>query len=232
MTQPIMSVPEYLHWTTRVTGKGPNQKNTGWVLQLQTPLPGSNYPTNLYPRDPAILVYADVGGAQVSVQHSRTEPNGSTTDWESNIVEVGDVVEVQLHRDTFKTNKMDGTPNDPNYATSYFWGLESIAPSTGQVMAAGAPPRQAPPAGTASAPPAGTPPPFKVEGIVRGHCENVIAQLAIARLLPGIEAEDGGIDWQVFRTYRDEYYHQVSNVPVEPLLSEEVEEEEPTDGSV
>mgnify|MGYP003658901267 CR=1 FL=1 len=42
-TEAIISVPEYLNWTTRVTGKGPNQKNTGWVLSLQTPLPGSNY---------------------------------------------------------------------------------------------------------------------------------------------------------------------------------------------
>ena len=39
-TEVLTSVPEYLNWTTRVSGKGPNQKNTGWVLTLQTPLPG------------------------------------------------------------------------------------------------------------------------------------------------------------------------------------------------
>jgi hypothetical protein len=233
MTQPIISVPEYLYMTTRVTGKGTNQKNTGWVLELQTPLPGSNRPTSIYiTRNPEILIYKDIDGAQVSVKHSRTEPDGSTTDWKSNIVEVGDVVEVRLVRGTFKPTKMDGiTPNDPNVSYSYFWNLESIVPSTGQVMTGGAPPP--PPAGTASAPPAGTPPPFKVEGIVRGHCENVIAQLAIARLLPGIEAEDGGIDWQVFRTYRDLYFHNISDVPIEPLVLEEADEEgEPTDGNV
>ena len=220
-TEVIVSVPEYLHWTTRVTGKGPNQRNTGWVLTLQTPLPGSSFPTNLYPRDPAILVYPATDGVQAVVQHSRTEPDHSTTNWESNIVEVGDVVEVRLRRDTFKTNKLDGTPNDPNYATSYFWALETIVPSTGQVMEAAAPPGRVPPAGTASAPPAGTPPTFQVEGVVKGHCEKVIAQLAIAKLLPGIEAEDGGIDWEAFRKYRDLYYHSVSNVPVEPLVLEE-----------
>ena len=233
MTQPI-SVPEYLHWTTRVTGKGPNQKNTGFVLDLQTPLPGATHPTSIYiTRNPEILIYKDIDGAQASVQHSRTEPDGSITDWTSNIVEAGDVVAVQLVRGTFKPTKVDGTPNNPNVSYSYFWNLESIAPSTGQVMAAGAPPRQAPPAGTASAPPAGTPPPFKVEGIVRGHCENVIAQLAIAKLLPGIEAEDGGIDWQVFRTYRDLYFHNISDVPIEPLVLEEADEEgEPNEGNV
>ena len=33
-TEAIISVPEYLNWTTRVTGKGPNQKNTGWVSRV------------------------------------------------------------------------------------------------------------------------------------------------------------------------------------------------------
>ena len=231
-TEAIISVPEYLNWTTRVTGKGPNQKNTGWVLQFQTPLPGSTYPTNIYPRDPAIMIYPDVDGVQAMVKHSKTEPDGSITYTETNIVEVGDVVAVQLRRDTFKATKGDGSPNDPNWATSYFWELVSIAPSSGQVDAS-APqaPRTAPLAGTPAAP-AGTPPPFQVEGVIKGHCENVVVQLAIAKLLPGIEAEDGGIDWQVFRTYRDLYFHNVSNVPVEPLVLEEAEEEEPTDGSV
>jgi hypothetical protein len=226
-TEVLTSVPEYLNWTTRVSGKGPNQKNTGWVLTLQTPLPGSNYPTNLYPRDPAILVYLDVDGVQVAVKHSRVEPDGTTTAWESNVVEVGDVVAVQLHRDTFKANKLDGSPNDPNWATSYFWELLSIVPSSGQVEAGAPTPPRPPAAGTpATGHPAPTPPAFQVEGVVKGHCENIIAQLAVAKLLPGIEADDGGIDWDLFRTYRDLYFHNVSNVPIEPLVSEEGEEVE------
>jgi len=226
VTETIVSVPEYLNWTTRVSGKGPNQKNTGWVLSLQTPLPGSNYPTNLYPRDPAILVYPDVDGVQAAVKHSRVEPDGTTTAWESNVVEVGDVVAVQLHRDTFKANKLDGSPNDPNWATSYFWELLSIVPSDGQVDA-GSPQAPRTPVQTGTpATPAGTPPAFQVEGVVKGHCENIIAQLAVAKLLPGLEAEDGGIDWDVYRQYRDEYFHNVSNVPIEPLPSEEVVEED------
>jgi len=226
VTETIISVPEYLNWTTRVSGKGPNQKNTGWVLTLQTPLPGSNYPTNIYPRDPAILVYPDVDGAQAAVKHSRVEPDGTTTAWESNVVEVGDVVAVQLHRDTFKANKLDGSPNDPNWATSYFWELLSIVPSDGQVDA-GSPQAPRTPVQTGTpATPAGTPPAFQVEGVVKGHCENIIAQLAVAKLLPGLEAEDGGIDWDVYRQYRDEYFHNVSNVPIEPLPSEEVVEED------
>jgi len=228
-TEAIISVPEYLNWTTRVSGKGPNQKNTGWVLTLQTPLPGSNYPTNLYPRDPAILVYPDADGAQAVVQHSKTEPDGSVTNWESNVVEIGDVVAVQLHRDTFKATKQDGSPNDPNWATSYFWELLSIVPSNGQVDAgAQQTPRTAPPAGAPAAP-AGTPPAFQVEGVVKGHCENIIAQLAIAKLLPNVMSEDGGIDWDTFRQYRDEYFHNVSNVPIEPLAAEESEEEDEED---
>jgi len=224
VTETIVSVPEYLNWTTRVSGKGPNQKNTGWVLSLQTPLPGSNYPTNLYPRDPAILVYPDVDGVQAAVKHSRVEPDGTTTAWESNVVEVGDVVAVQLHRDTFKANKLDGSPNDPNWATSYFWELLSIVPSDGQVDA-GSPQAPRTPVQTGTpATPAGTPPPFEVRGDIKGHCEKIIAQLAVAKLLPGLEAEDGGIDWGLFRQYRDEYFHNVSNVPVEPLPSEEAEE--------
>ena len=226
-TEVLTSVPEYLNWTTRVAGKGPNQKNTGWVLTLQTPLPGSNYPTNLYPRDPAILVYLDVDGVQAAVKHSRVEPDGTTTAWESNVVEVGDVVAVQLHRDTFKANKLDGSPNDPNWATSYFWELLSIVPSSGQVEAGAPTPPRPPAAGTpATGHPAPTPPAFQVEGVVKGHCENIIAQLAVAKLLPGIEADDGGIDWDLFRTYRDLYFHNVSNVPIEPLVPEEGEEVE------
>ena len=225
-TEVIVSVPEYLNWTTRVSGKGPNQKNTGWVLTLQTPLPGSNYPTNLYPRDPAIMIYPDADGAPAAVKHSKTEPDGTVTNWESNVVEVGDVVAVQLHRDTFKANKQDGSPNDPNWATSYFWELLSIVPSSGQVEAGAPTPPRPPAAGTpATGHPAPTPPAFQVEGVVKGHCENIVAQLAIAKLLPGIMAEDGGIDWDLFRQYRDQYFHSVSNVPVEPLVSEEVEEE-------
>ena len=227
VTETIVSVPEYLNWTTRVSGKGPNQKNTGWVLSLQTPLPGSNYPTNLYPRDPAILVYPDVDGVQAAVKHSRVEPDGTTTAWESNVVEVGDVVAVQLHRDTFKANKLDGSPNDPNWATSYFWELLSIVPSSGQVEAGAPTPPRTPTGGTpATGHPAPTPPAFQVEGVVKGHCENIIAQLAVAKLLPGIEADDGGIDWDLFRTYRDLYFHNVSNVPIEPLVPEEGEEVE------
>ena len=223
-TEVIVSVPEYLNWTTRVSGKGPNQKNTGWVLQFQTPLPGSTYPTNIYPRDPAIMIYPDVDGAQAAVKHSKTEPDGTVTNWESNVVETGDVVAIQLHRDTFKATKQDGSPNDPNYATSYFWELLSIVPSDGQVDA-GSPQAPRTPVQTGTpATPAGTPPPFEVRGDIKGHCEKIIAQLAVAKLLPGLEAEDGGIDWGLFRQYRDLYYHNVSNVPVEPLPSEEAEE--------
>ena len=85
-TEAIISVPEYLNWTTRVTGKGPNQKGTGWVLTLQTPLPGSTYETKIYPRDPAILIYPDVDGVQAMVKHSKTEPDGSITYSETNMV--------------------------------------------------------------------------------------------------------------------------------------------------
>ena len=230
VTEAIVSVPEYLNWTTRVTGKGPNRKNTGWVLTLQTFLPGSEFETKIYPRDPAILVYPDVDGVQAAVKHSRVEPDGTTTAWESNVVEVGDVVAVQLHRDTFKANKLDGSPNDPNWATSYFWELLSIVPSSGQVDA-GSPTPPRPPAagnpGTGHPPP--TPPAFQVEGVVKGHCENIIAQLAIAKLLPNVMSEDGGIDWDIFRQYRDEYFHNVSNVPIEPLAAEESEEEDEED---
>ena len=224
VTEAIVSVPEYLNWTTRVSGKGPNQKNTGWVLQFQTPLPGSTYPTNIYPRDPAIMIYPDVDGVPTVVKHSKTEPDGSITYSETNIVEVGDVVAVQLRRDTFKATKQDGSPNDPNYATSYFWELLSIVPSDGQVDA-GSPQAPRTPVQTGTpATPAGTPPPFEVRGDIKGHCEKIIGMLAVAKLLPGLEAEDGGIDWGLFRQYRDLYYHNVSNVPVEPLPSEEAEE--------
>jgi len=223
-TEATISVPEYLNWTTRVTGKGPNRKNTGWVLTLQTFLPGSEFETKIYPRDPAILVYPDVDGVQAAVKHSRVEPDGTTTAWESNVVEIGDVVAVQLHRDTFKENKLDGTPNDRNWAAAYFWELLSIVPSDGQVDA-GSPqaPRTPVQPGT-PATPAGTPPPFEVRGDIKGHCEKIIGMLAVAKLLPGLEAEDGGIDWGLCRQYRDEYFHNVSNVPVEPLPSEEAEE--------
>jgi len=223
-TEATISVPEYLNWTTRVTGKGPNRKNTGWVLTLQTFLPGSEFETKIYPRDPAIMIYPDVDGAQAAVKHSKTEPDGTVTNWESNVVEIGDVVAVQLHRDTFKENKLDGTPNDRNWAAAYFWELLSIVPSDGQVDA-GSPqaPRTPVQPGT-PATPAGTPPPFEVRGDIKGHCEKIIGMLAVAKLLPGLEAEDGGIDWGLFRQYRDEYFHNVSNVPVEPLPSEEAEE--------
>ena len=224
-TEAIISVPEYLNWTTRVTGKGPNQKNTGWVLQFQTPLPGSTYPPNIYPRDPAIMSYPEVDGAQAMVKHSKTEPDGTVTNWESNVAEVGDVVAVQLQRDTFKATKGDGSPNDPNWATSYFWSLLSIVPSSGQVDASAPPPARTPPppAPPATGHPAPPPPAFQVEGVVKGHCENIIAQLAIAKLLPGIEEEDGGINWDKFRQYRDIYFHAVSNVPIPPATEEEEE---------
>ena len=225
-TEAIISVPEYLNWTTRVFSKGPTRSGKAWDLCFTTPLPGSSYETHVYPRDPAIMIYPDVDGAQAAVNHSRTEPDGSVTNWESNIVEVGDVVAVQLHRDTFKATKQDGTPNDPNWATSYFWELVSIVPSNGQVDAgAPSPTRTAPPAGAPAAP-AGTPAAFQVDGVVKGHCENIIAQLAIAKLLPNVMSEDGGIDWDTFRQYRDEYFHNVSNVPIEPLVAEESEEDE------
>ena len=225
-TEAIISVPEYLNWTTRVFSKGPPRSGKAWDLCSTTPLPGSSYETHVYPRDPAIMIYPDVDGAPAAVKHSKTEPDGSVTNWESNIVEVGDVVAVQLHRDTFKATKQDGTPNDPNWATSYFWELVSIVPSNGQVDAgAPSPTRTAPPAGAPAAP-AGTPPPFEVRGDIKGHCEKIIAGLAIAKLLPNVMSEDGGIDWDTFRQYRDEYFHNVSNVPIEPLAAEESEEDE------
>jgi hypothetical protein len=59
--------------------------------------------------------------------------------------------------------------------------------------------------------------------VVKGHCENIIASLAIAKLLPGIEEEDGGINWDVFRQYRDVYFHTVTNVPIPPATEEEEE---------
>ena len=226
-TEAIVSVPEYLNWTTRVFSKGPTRSGKGWDLCFATPLPGSNYETHVYPRDPAIMIYPDIDGAPAVVKHSKTEPDGTVTNWESNVVETGDVVAIQLHRDTFKATKQDGSPSDPNYATSYFWELTSIVPSDGQVEAGAPTPPRPPAAGTPpTGHPAPTPPAFQVEGVVKGHCEKIIAQLTIAKLLPGIEAEDGGIDWEVFRTYRDLYFHNVSNVPVEPLVSEEIEEEE------
>ena len=231
-TEAIVSVPEYLNWTTRVFSKGPTRSGKGWDLCFATPLPGSSYETHVYPRDPAIMIYPDIDGAPAVVKHSKTEPDGTVTNWESNVVETGDVVAIQLHRDTFKATKQDGSPSDPNYATSYFWELTSIVPSDGQVEAGAPTPPRPPAAGTPpTGHPAPTPPAFQVEGVVKGHCENIVAQLTIAKLLPGIEAEDGGIDWEVFRTYRDLYYHNVSNVPVEPLVggvlaSEEIEEEE------
>ena len=226
-TEVLTSVPEYLNWTTRVFSKGPTRSGKGWDLCFATPLPGSTYETHVYPRDPAIMIYPDIDGAPAVVKHSKTEPDGTVTNWESNVVETGDVVAIQLHRDTFKATKQDGSPSDPNYATSYFWELTSIVPSDGQVEAGAPTPPRPPAAGTPpTGHPAPTPPAFQVEGVVKGHCENIIAQLAVAKLLPGIEADDGGIDWDLFRTYRDLYYHNVSNVPIEPLVSEEVEEAE------
>ena len=222
-TEVIVSVPEYLNWTTRVFSKGPTRSGKCWYLCFQTPLPGSTYETHVYPRDPAIMIYPDGEGAAAAVKHSRVEPDGTVTNWESNVVETGDVVAIQLHRDTFKATRQDGTASDPNYATSYFWELVSIAPSSGQVETGAALPGRPPAPANNPATPAGTPPAFQVEGVVKGHCENIIAQLAIARLLPGIEAAGGGIDWDAFRTYRDLYYHNVSNVPVEPLVPEEIE---------
>ena len=223
-TEVLTSVPEYLNWTTRVFSKGPTRSGKAWDLCFATPLPGSSYETHVYPRDPAIMIYPDVDGAPAVVKHSKTEPDGTVTNWESNVVETGDVVAIQLHRDTFKATKQDGSPNDPNYATSYFWELLSIVPSDGQVDA-GSPQAPRTPVQTgAPATPAGTPPPFEVRGDIKGHCEKIIGMLAVAKLLPGLEAEDGGIDWGLFRQYRDEYFHNVSNVPVEPLPSEEAEE--------
>ena len=226
-TEVLTSVPEYLNWTTRVFSKGPTHSGKGWDLCFATPLPGSSYETHVYPRDPAIMIYPDVDGAPAVVKHSKTEPDGTVTNWESNVVETGDVVAIQLHRDTFKENKLDGTPNDRSWAAAYFWELTSIVPSSGQVEAGAPTPPRPPAAGTpATGHPAPTPPAFQVEGVVKGHCENIIAQLAVAKLLPGIEADDGGIDWDLFRTYRDLYFHNVSNVPIEPLVPEEGEEVE------
>ena len=78
-TEVITSVPEYLNWTTRVFSKGPTRSGKGWDLCFQTPLPGSTYETHVYPRDPAIMSYPDVDGAQAVVKHSKTEPDGTAT---------------------------------------------------------------------------------------------------------------------------------------------------------
>jgi hypothetical protein len=225
-TEAIVSVPEYLNWTTRVFSKGPTRSGKGWDLCFATPLPGSSFETHVYPRDPAILIYPDADGAPAVVKHARAEPDGTITNWESNVVETGDVVAIQLHRDTFKATRQDGSPSDPNYATSYFWELLSILPSTGQVEAGSPTPPRPPAVGTPPPPPAGTPPVFEVRGDIKGHCEKIIAQLAVAKLLPNIEAADGGVSWDKLRQYRDLYYHYVSNVPVEPLVLEAADDEE------
>ena len=226
-TEVLTSVPEYLNWTTRVFSKGPTRSGKGWDLCFATPLPGSSYETHVYPRDPAIMIYPDVDGAPAKVKHSKTEPDGSITYSETNMVEVGDVVTIQLKRDTFKSLKQDGTSNDPNWASAYFWELTSIVPSSGQVETGAALPGKPPAQTPVNAPaPEGAAPTFEVRGDIKGHCEKIIGMLAVAKLLPGIEAEDGGIDWDAFRTYRDLYFHNVSNVPVEPLVPEGTEEVE------
>ena len=85
-TEVIVSVPEYLNWTTRVFSKGPTRSGKGWDLCFATPLPGSTYETHVYPRDPAIMIYPDVDGAPAVVKHSRPSrtapsPTGSRTWW-------------------------------------------------------------------------------------------------------------------------------------------------------
>ena len=235
VTENMVVLPETFNWLTTVETKGLNRSKTGYVLNFSTRLPQSRYPTTVY-ISPDQLVYPQEDGQDAVVRHAQVVPDkdnpGKTLIEESysNIVEEGDTVYVQIHRGNLKKNE-DDTYKNPDFCSSYFWDLESISPGEGTplVQATLNTPRQqvnSPGSanGTGSSVDVGQNPTFEVRGDIKGHCEKIIAQLAVAKLLPGLEAEDGGIDWGLFRQYRDEYFHNVSNVPVEPLPSEEAEE--------
>ena len=236
-TQEQAAIPEMFHWLTRVNKKSLSRNGNKWVLELYTKLPQSGYETTIY-INPDQLLYTDEYGAEVQVNHTRLIPDGQGGTREetyvSNLVEAGDIVWVALERGNLKVK--DGVKADANYCSNYWWNLASIAPGEGTPLAQAnlSTPRQRVPSasqdnGQAPVPNHGQTTDFFVEGVVKGHCEKIVAQLAIAKLLPGIELPDGGIDWDTFRQYRDLYYHNVSNVPVSPPPTDEepVEDEAP-----
>ena len=233
-TESMVMLPETFNWLTQVVRRYQNSKQTGWVLELSTKLPQSIHNTNIYV-SPAQLIYVDGDGKQMEVPHTRIVPTQDGLEtvekFADNLIQDNDMVYVELRRGNLK--QKDGVPLNGNYCSNYWWDLESISPGEGIPLAQAnlntprqqvSHPRSANDAAPGSN--AGQAPVFQVEGVIKGHAENIIAQLAIAKLLPGIEAEDGGIDWDVFRSSRDLYFHHVSNVPVEPLALEEAAEDE------
>ena len=232
-TESMVMLPETFNWLTQVVRRYQNSKQTGWVLELSTKLPRAIHNTNIYISS-AQLIYTDTDGKEMQVPHTRIVPTQDGLEtaekFTNNLIEENDLVFVELSRGNLK--EKDGVPQNGDYCSSYWWNLESISPGEGIPLAQANlnTPRQQvshPRSANDAAPSnAGQNPVFQVEGVVKGHCENIIAQLAIAKLLPGIEAEDGGIDWDVFRSYRDLYFHHVSNVPVEPLALEEAAEDD------
>jgi hypothetical protein len=232
VTENMVALPETFNWLTKVNRKHLSQSGTKWVLELSTKLPQSQYDTNIY-INPDQLIYLDDDGNEMQVEHTRIVPEqdgGNRVEtYTNNLVEERDLVFVELSRGNLK--EKNGVSLNADYCSSYWWNLESLSPGEGTPLTQANlntprqqvnSPRSA--NGTGSSVDVGQNPTFQVEGVVKGHCENIIAQLAVAKLLPGLEAEDGGIDWGLFRQYRDEYFHNVSNVPVEPLPSEEAEE--------
>ena len=232
VTENMVALPETFNWLTKVNRKHLSQSGTKWVLELSTKLPQSQYDTNIY-INPDQLIYLDDDGNEMQVEHTRIVPEqdgGNRVEtYTNNLVEERDLVFVELSRGNLK--EKNGVSLNADYCSSYWWNLESLSPGEGTPLTQANlntprqqvnSPRSA--NGTGSSVDVGQNPTFQVEGVVKGHCENIIAQLAVAKLLPGLEAEDGGIDWGVYRQYRDEYFHTVSNVPIEPLRSEEAEE--------
>ena len=232
VTENMVALPETFNWLTKVNRKHLSQSGTKWVLELSTKLPQSQYDTNIY-INPDQLIYLDDDGNEMQVEHTRIVPEqdgGNRVEtYTNNLVEERDLVFVELSRGNLK--EKNGVSLNADYCSSYWWNLESLSPGEGTPLTQANlntprqqvnSPRSA--NGTGSSVDVGQNPTFEVRGDIKGHCEKIIAQLAVAKLLPGLEAEDGGIDWGLFRQYRDLYYHNVSNVPVEPLPSEEAEE--------
>jgi hypothetical protein len=226
-TETTVVLPETFNWLTQVVRRYPNSKKTGFVLELSTKFPQSIRETYIYINSDQ-LIYTDTDGKQMQVQHTRivpTQDGGEHVEtYTDNLIQDNDLVYVELSRGNLKGEK-DGVPQNGNYCSNYWWNLESISPGEGipLVQASLNTPRQqvSHPRSADDAAPAGQNPAFEVRGDIKGHCEKIIAMLAVAKLLPGIEAEDGGIDWDTFRSYRDLYYHNVSNIPVVPLALEE-----------
>jgi hypothetical protein len=232
VTENMVVLPETFNWLTKVNRKHLSQSGTKWVLELSTKLPQSQYDTNIY-INPDQLIYLDDDGNEMQVEHTRIVPEqdgGNRVEtYTNNLVEERDLVFVELSRGNLK--EKNGVSLNADYCSSYWWNLESLSPGEGTPLTQANlntprqqvnSPRSANATGSGDG--AGQNPTFEVRGDIKGHCEKIIAQLAVAKLLPGLEAEDGGIDWGLFRQYRDEYFHNVSNVPVEPLPSEEAEE--------